>query len=124
MPFAPALFLALARTLANQPTDEARLRTAVSRAYYAVFLTARDRLRVPGTGHAAVLQATRASHRAAGYQLDALYQLRVLADYNLDPADPTRTNWQTNWTRADALAARLMPLAAALAPPPPAPRGA
>ena len=39
--FDPLAFLVLARELAGEGKDEAKLRTAVGRAYYALFLIAR-----------------------------------------------------------------------------------
>ena len=46
--FVWAEYLMLARDLATQGADEAALRTAVSRAYYAAFCTARNTLRPDG----------------------------------------------------------------------------
>ena len=38
----------VARLLASAPTDEPRLRAAVSRAYYAIFLMVRDKAHITG----------------------------------------------------------------------------
>ena len=46
-PFEPASFLKVAKDLADQQPDEARLRTAVGRAYYSVFLLARSKTAIP-----------------------------------------------------------------------------
>lgn len=124
MPFRPELFLDLARELAQQPATEARLRTAVSRAYYAAFLTARDRLRIQGEGHQPVLHAARTVHRPTGEKLSALFRFRILADYDLHPADPTRQDWEANWRTVNTLAGNVMPLVAALGPRQAPPRGA
>ena len=48
MPFDWSKFLDLARRLSAETTDEASLRSAVSRAYYAAFNTAADRMRQDG----------------------------------------------------------------------------
>jgi uncharacterized protein (UPF0332 family) len=57
MPFDWALYLTVARTLGAQVTDEAALRSAISRAYYAAFGVASVRMKadgrnVPNTGDA------------------------------------------------------------------------
>jgi uncharacterized protein (UPF0332 family) len=49
--FAPEDFLTLARRLMEQDSDEASFRTVISRAYYSVFLTVRQRLGAGGTSH-------------------------------------------------------------------------
>ena len=117
MAFDPQRFLILAGQLGNS-TDEASLRAAVSRAYYAIFLIARDKLRVGGNSHGAVIQATQTAHKATGDQLSSLFALRVLADYDLDPQDPGRRNWTANWQRAHHIAVRLVGAVRSLAPPP------
>ena|SRR6266446_4970877 len=48
MAFDWALYLGIARTLAAQSTDEAALRSAISRAYYAAFGVASIRMRIDG----------------------------------------------------------------------------
>lgn len=117
MPFDPQDFFPVAQQLAGAGA-EANLRSAINRAYYSVFLVARDRLRLSGTSHGPVLTATREAHRAAGDQLSELFRLRVLADYNMDPV-PSDNNWGSNWRRAEALARRVRPSVKALVPPPP-----
>lgn len=109
--FDPLDFLAVARSLAaNQ--REAELRTAVGRAYYALFLLARDKLAVSGgpNVHQRVITQLRGrpGYRAAADQLDALRRLRVVADYEPLPTDAARRNWEANWARADVLAGRLL----------------
>jgi len=116
MPFDPKEFFAVAQHVAEAATD-ATLRSAINRAYYSVFLVARDRLRVDGTSHGSVITATREAHRAAGEQLGELFRLRVIADYNLDPV-ASDNNWPQNWKRAEALAKRVRPSVEALVPPP------
>jgi len=82
-------FFALAEELGARATDEAALRSAVSRAYYAVFGTARERLRNEGVAEE-VLQShwkvwrdyRRApGRRALGIDGDRLKAKRVRADY-------------------------------------------
>jgi uncharacterized protein (UPF0332 family) len=50
MAFDWALYLGIARSLASQAGDEAALRSAVSRAYYAAFGVAAARMRTEGQG--------------------------------------------------------------------------
>src|SRR2546427_13117630 len=109
-PFDPARFLALARALAVAPTDEARLRTAVGRAYYAVLLATRDHLGITATEGIHGLTIREAKNRSRGYgdQLDSFRRLRSRADYEMLPHDPTQRDWVANWTRADVLAGRLL----------------
>lgn len=88
-------FLDLARGLAADPT-EAAWRTAVSRAYYAVFHVARELMEdlgfaVPRADAAHKHMAFRlgnssaASVVAAGKDLDSLRRYRNLADYDMQP---------------------------------------
>lgn len=97
MTFDPNRFLGLARELASNSDDEARLRTAVGRAYYSVFLQAREILgiRERRRVHGLVIGRLRSVDRASGDQLDLLQALRGEADYDL----ATR-NWRSNWTVA------------------------
>lgn len=87
-------FLTLAATLCKSK-DAACVRTAVSRAYYAAFLTARDWLssrRVDveklGVAHSQVVNALLASGEPdledAGFLLNGLRTLRNDADYQID----------------------------------------
>lgn len=91
--FDPFTFLTLAEALltTNDPT-EAQLRTAISRAYYALHLRARERLidrgRMESTGtgldHQIVIETLRAAGGAEGDQLDAVRSERSIADYDLE----------------------------------------
>ena len=89
--FDPERFLALASRLVQRGGEEEDYRCAVSRAYYACFLTARDkllendgtRMRASESMHRAVIDAipdARVSRR-----LDALRELRIQADYYTNP---------------------------------------
>jgi uncharacterized protein (UPF0332 family) len=88
--FDPHDFLRLAARLA-QSSEEAEPRSAISRAYYAVFLKARENLRATGvaltnTGrdHGLVVRALRARGGPEGNQLDRLRVQRGRVDYNLN----------------------------------------
>ncbi len=112
-PLDPLTFLTLAQELARRDQKEATLRTAVNRAYYALFLIARDKTGVKGTRniHMRVIQAVRRrrGYRSTGDQLDALRRLRTIADYQLLPADPAYRDWVRNWSRAQVLILRILP---------------
>ena len=112
-PFDPLEFLRLARRLAEQGTGERELRTAVGRAYYALFLVARDRTSVTATQgvHRAVNRAVRLrhGHRSTASQLNSLKRLREVADYEELPVDPSQRDWVVNWQRADTIATHILP---------------
>ena len=83
-PLDPRAFLDLANALADAiAADEATLRTAVGRAYYSVFLQARDILGIRGRRniHQRVIVALKRQGPAAGTQLEKLASLRGMADY-------------------------------------------
>lgn len=92
MPFDPQDFLRFAQALVGDPAQgEPGLRSAVSRAYYAVHLHARESLISSGgfqathTGadHQAVIAGIRARGGPAGDQIDWLRVRRIRADYRL-----------------------------------------
>ena len=109
MTFDPNDFLRIAYELGQEADDEAKLRTAVGRAYYAVFLRARERLGIRQRRyvHRLVIGALRRSDRAAGDQLDKLEQLRGFADYDLVVNDPIHQNWAQNWQTASSFASHI-----------------
>lgn len=111
-PLDPLAFLRVAQVLA-QEADEATLRTAIGRAYYALFLVARDKTRVKSTRavHTEVVSAVkkRQGYRATADQLDALRRLRVITDYQLLPDDPAMRDWSSNWTKAQTLVNHILP---------------
>jgi hypothetical protein len=116
-PFDPREFGALAERLAASPdAGEAELRTAVGRAYYAVFLQARDRLGIRGARniHHRVIAALKHRDPAAGNQLARLEDLRGVADYEMIVADPFRSDWASNWAFAKAYAEHISRRLAAL----------
>lgn len=111
-PLEPLAFLRVAQELAREG-DEAALRTAIGRAYYALFLMARDKTGVTSTRavHTEVIWAVRKrpGARAIVDQLDALRRLRIIADYQLLPDDPAMRDWPSNWIKAQALVNHLLP---------------
>lgn len=91
-PFDPLGFLTLAEQLVNDSAAaEAHYRSALSRAYYGLFLLARERLAakglfVPltsGEDHRDVITRLRSMSQRTGDQLDSLRTNRNRADYNL-----------------------------------------
>ena len=111
-PLDPLAFLRVAQELARQG-DEATLRTAIGRAYYALFLIARDKAGVTSTRavHTEVIRTVRkrSGYRAVADQLDALRRLRVVADYQLLPDDPTMRDWPSNWMKVQTLVNHILP---------------
>jgi hypothetical protein len=95
--FDPLDFLGLARELGNRNQDEASLRTAVGRAYYALFIIARDKLGFATKKRAVHTLVTKELKKRKGYrstadQFAALKRLRHAADYQMLPYDPADRN--------------------------------
>ena len=92
------------------PDEEARLRTAVGRAYYASFLAARTKfgVRRGRSVHQDVISELKRRDRAAGNQLDKLEELRTVADYELVAQSPFHQDWRRNWQSARAFAAHVL----------------
>ena len=98
MPFAAKDFHTLAIWLIQQNTNEASLRTAISRVYYASHLLAVERLVLKGwnptgsgqdhTGVIRRLNQGRTRHLAN--KLRKLYELRQHADYHIEATDTVR----------------------------------
>lgn len=111
LPFDPVLFLRVAAILASSEANEAMLRTAVGRAYYAVFLVARDRLGIVSSEkvHSEVIRVLTRRDRKLGNQMFFLLNLRLAADYQLLPERESEQNWRVNWRRAQDLAEFLLP---------------
>lgn len=110
MSFDPARFLEVAEILGRDTTDEANLRTAVGRAYWASFLEVRVRLGVrtrTGRVHREVIGLLKKRDLTAGNQLDKLEELRTLADYELDRSDSWRSNWEMARSYANHILERL-----------------
>jgi len=111
VPFDPTQFLRVAAVIASSEANEAMLRTAVSRAYYAVFLIARDRLGVVTSekAHSEVTRLLTRRDRKLGNQMFFLLNLRLAAHYQLIPERESQRDWQVNWRRAQDTAAFLLP---------------
>jgi hypothetical protein len=98
VPFAPQDFHTFALWLSQHRTDEASLRTAISRAYYAGHLLAVQRLmqrgwEPKGTGddHRGVIRALRRGKtRHLADRLALLLEFREHADYHLEATDTIR----------------------------------
>ena len=90
--------------LAKASGDEITLRSAVSRAYYAVFLRFRDRLGVTATTdvHGEVLRGVRRQHgRFISRYLFQMKELRIAADCQFPPPAASR-DWEANWKFAES----------------------
>ena len=113
--FDPEGFLEIARSLAHKTNaTEAELRTAVGRAYYGVFLQAREVLAAAGeitpTGtqvdHQSVVGALRSRGGSSGNQLHKLRRARNQDDYHLRRTR-TQASAQQLVTTADLISSRL-----------------
>ena len=114
MPFDPQDFLSLAQNLTSAPTaSEAELRTAISRAYYAVHLRARETLIAAGqmqstknrADHEIVISKLRSRGGSLGDQVDWLRVRRIRADYRL--GSPVAANAQNIIAVAQAVWPRI-----------------
>lgn len=138
--FDPILFLQFAHNIARTASSEAEFRTCVGRAYYALFLSGREKPKVwqtlsdsnfkqalqqyinqrqqqnpnwrPGE-HFRIIFALRHIDSALGNQLNKIYQLRLTADYNLTPKPPN-DNWPLNWQIVDTISSNILPKIQAL----------
>ena len=126
MPLDPELFLGQAQRLARAASDEADYRSAISRAYYACHLVARDALFGVDAGggkrpsHWAVINAVA---EADGGEEDAdelrrLKWMREVADYVTDSSHPDvqRVFAESRVSDWASLAARALAVAGALIP--------
>lgn len=107
--FVPEDFLKIADLIASG--DEAALRTAVGRVYYAAFLVARE---VTGVStrrnvHDQIARTLNEMGEAGlASQLGTLRHLREVADYELVPREPANRDWQRNWQQARRNAIRVL----------------
>lgn len=113
MPFTPGEFLDVGRQVATTGS-EAALRTAVNRAYYAVAITAWLLLSPPGRArrrvdHKLIEKSAKTGGRTLGDQYSNLLRLRAEADYYVDASQPGFSDWNENWSRAEAIARVLLP---------------
>lgn len=107
-PFDPLEFYQLTAQIVQLPS-EAAYRTAINRAYYAVFLTIANMPSVKrvlsaasyGEGsHIDVIRAVRRLHKdSIANRLGDLKEWRTLADYTLTPDEQYR-DWAANWDEA------------------------
>jgi hypothetical protein len=97
--FDPLDFLRLADALVTDDADEATLRTAIGRAYYAVFLLARAKTDVRGRRqvHERVREAISPVNDRLAALLGTISTVRYFADYELHPTNTNFTNWERNW---------------------------
>ncbi len=116
--FDPFLFLDYASNIATSDHSEVALRTCVGRAYYALYLFTRERLLERGiitrqkldkSPHGSVIDGLKRLNRTAGGKLGQLFDLRLQADYFLQPSRPHYANWQNNWQDASNIAQDLRP---------------
>lgn len=112
-PFDPLLYLRLAWELASQDGTEVKFRTAIGRAYYALFLLARTKSNVTGAEdvHKRVgsVVSNKPGYSIMGSQLRTLHRLRVEADYYLTPSDAAFEDWERNWKDAEHLVNAILP---------------
>ena len=95
--FVPIEFLELAKALNTQATKESYARSAISRAYYAAFLTAREKSGIADTSkdiHGLVLQYCYDYLPVMADELKNLRRRRNDADYKLNL---TFTNKDSDW---------------------------
>lgn len=109
--FDPEDYWRLAKQIANDAdADECAYRAAIGRAYYAMFLIARENFNVKRTtgAHGEVRRMIRQKNSTLSDQFFALMQLREVADYELIPVEASNRDWCANWERASAIADRLI----------------
>ena len=131
MPLDPELFLGQAQRLARTAENEADYRSAISRAYYACHLVARDALfGVDAAGgrrpsHWAVINSVGKAEENGADRLRRLKRMREVADYVTDSLHPEVqavfansrvSGWASLATRALAVADALIPRLRALPP--------
>jgi len=98
-PYNPRRNLELARTLANETSDEARLRAAVSRGYYGLFLIAREKTGIVEHRdiHRRVIATLSVGYPRLATRLGQMRYLRELADYQPLPSQVRDRDWIANW---------------------------
>lgn len=108
--FDPLDFLRLADALATDNANEASLRTAIGRAYYAVFLMARAKTGVPGRRqvHERVRTAISPVNGRLASLLGTISTYRDYADYELRPSSEKYANWKRNWEEVRRNATRVL----------------
>lgn len=113
VPHDPLAFLDLANQLTTGSPDETKLRTAIGRAYYAMFLIARDKTGIGDEEnvHSKVIKAVRSlpSYSTVADQIGTLRRLRSVADYQIIPQKVSDQDWMRNWAIVKALIPRILP---------------
>ena len=91
--------------------DEYKLRSAVSRAYYSVFLLARHKTRInqPDNAHSVVIGAVTRRSKNLGDALRELKEYRQSADYDFPPKDEHK-DWEKNWATVSKKSTNLINL--------------
>ncbi len=95
---------------ADSANDVMKWRSAVNRAYYAVFLLAREKTRVTPENdvHAEVVRRVRRQYGdLISRDLFRLKELRRAADYEFPPPEEL-SDWRANWTSTERKAQFLM----------------
>lgn len=110
--FNPRELFDIAVQLGDNGTTEARLRSAINRAYYAVFWLARKKTGVSDR-HDSHLKVVQSLKRMSGFnvegdRLDAFRRLRGVADYDLVPQKASERDWERNWRKAKEFAQYLL----------------
>jgi hypothetical protein len=97
--FDPLDFLQLADELAADDADEAALRTAIGRVYYAVFLLARSKtpIRDRRAAHVRVRESISPTNQRLASLLGGMSKYRDVADYEPTPASSQFRDWRRNW---------------------------
>jgi hypothetical protein len=97
--FDPLDFLRLADALVTDDANEATYRTAIGRAYYAVFLLARAKTGVQGRRnvHERIREAISPVNLRLAALLGTISRTRDYADYELRPVNADFANWKRNW---------------------------
>lgn len=114
-PFSPTQYMEVARHLATDLTNEPRLRAAVSRAYYAIFLMVREKAHITGKDsvHERAKTATASKSYSHGGTYQTLREMRTHADYVLKPGDQgydsAYDDWVENWKNAEWCCNSLLP---------------
>lgn len=114
--FDPKPHLDLADELAAEdsqenPPGEIKLRTAVGRAYYGVFLVAREITGVIEQNgvHSAVVHHIRRRYGfLVGENLSRLKDLREMADYEFPVTNQNFSDWGRNWSTAKMRAEQIL----------------
>ena len=131
MPLDPELFLVQAQRLARTAENEADYRSAISRAYYACHLVARDALFGVDTAggrrpsHQAVISSVGKAEENGADRLRRLKRMRETADYVTDSShhevqavfvDSRVSDWASLAARALAVEGALIPRLRTLPP--------